>query len=57
MPEESTTPDLVEVVTGLFEAADRRDWDAMIGPYAPDAIWETDDGIFDAAARPGYDAS
>jgi ketosteroid isomerase-like protein len=49
MPEESTTPDLVEVVTGLFEAADREDWDAMIGPYAPDAIWETPDGILEAA--------
>ena len=49
MTEESTTPDLVEVVTGLFEAADREDWDAMIGPYAPDAIWETPDGVLDAA--------
>ena len=49
MSEESTTPDPVEVVTGLFEAADREDWDAMIGPYAPDAIWETPDGVLDAA--------
>jgi ketosteroid isomerase-like protein len=53
MSEESTTPNLVEVVTGLFEAADRGDWDAMIGPYAPDAIWETDDGIFDVAGASG----
>jgi hypothetical protein len=36
--EESTTPDLVEVVTGLYEAADRGDWDALISSYAPDAI-------------------
>jgi ketosteroid isomerase-like protein len=49
MSEESTTPDLVEVVTGLFEAADRGDWDAVLSPYAPDAILETDDGIFDEA--------
>ena len=45
--EESTTPDPVEVVTGLFEAADRGDWDAVLSPYAPDAIFETDDGILD----------
>jgi len=49
MAEESTTPDLVEVVTGLFEAADRGDWEAMIAPYAPDAIWESEDGITNAA--------
>jgi ketosteroid isomerase-like protein len=53
MPEESTTPDLVEVVTGLFEAADRGDWDAVLSPYAPDAILETDDGIFDVAGAYG----
>jgi ketosteroid isomerase-like protein len=51
--EESTTPDLVEVVTGLFEAADRGDWDALIGSYAPDAIWETEDGIFDVGGASG----
>jgi ketosteroid isomerase-like protein len=56
MPGESTTPDLAEVVTGLFEAADRGDWDAMIGAYAPDAIWETDDGTSTWRARPGYGA-
>ena len=49
VPEESATPDLVEVVTGLFEAADRGDWEAMIAPYAPDAIWESEDGITNAA--------
>jgi ketosteroid isomerase-like protein len=53
MPEESTTPDLVEVVTGLFEAADRGDWDAVIAPYAPDVIWESDDGILDVASASG----
>jgi ketosteroid isomerase-like protein len=49
MPGESTTPDLAKVVTGLFEAADRGDWDAVIGPYAPDCTWESDDGIMDNA--------
>ena len=53
MPEESTTPDLVEVVIGLYEAADREDWDAMIAPYAPDAILEFDDGILDVAGASG----
>jgi ketosteroid isomerase-like protein len=53
MPEESATPDLVEVVTGLFEAADRGDWDVMIAPYAPDCIWESEDGITNAAGVSG----
>ena len=38
MAEESTRPDLVEVVTGLFEAADRGDWDAVLSAYAPYAV-------------------
>jgi ketosteroid isomerase-like protein len=53
MPEESTTPDLVETVTGLFEAADRGDWDAVASPYAADAIWESEDGITNAAGASG----
>jgi len=48
MSDEFTTPDLVEVVTGLFEAADRGDWGAVVKPYAPDCIWEDADGITDA---------
>jgi ketosteroid isomerase-like protein len=48
MAEESTRPDLVEVVTGLFEAADRGDWDAVLSAYAPYAVLETADGVFDA---------
>ena len=39
MPEESTTSDLVERVRIIFEAADRSDFDAILGFYAPDAIW------------------
>jgi ketosteroid isomerase-like protein len=40
MSEESTTPDLVEIVRGSFEAADRRDFDALMSFYAPDAVWD-----------------
>jgi ketosteroid isomerase-like protein len=43
--EESTTPDLVQVVTGLFEAADRGDWEAVVRPYAADVVWESEDGM------------
>jgi ketosteroid isomerase-like protein len=53
MSEEPKTPTLVEVVTGLFEAADRGDWDAVISSYAPEAIWESDDGILDVAGASG----
>ena len=40
MSGESTTPDLVELVRGSFEAADRRDFDALMIFYAPDAVWD-----------------
>ncbi|HEY4427742.1 MAG TPA: nuclear transport factor 2 family protein [Solirubrobacteraceae bacterium] len=40
MSEESTTPDLVELGRGLFEAANRRDFDAILLRYAPDAVWD-----------------
>jgi len=52
MAKESTTPDLEEIVIGLFEAAARGDWDALISYYAPGAVWETDDGILDVAGAP-----
>jgi ketosteroid isomerase-like protein len=38
MSEESTTPDLVELVHGAFEAASRGDVDALMAFYAPDAV-------------------
>jgi ketosteroid isomerase-like protein len=56
MPEQPTTADLVEVVTGLFEAAERGDWDTLISHYAPAAVWETDDGILDVAGAPAVRA-
>jgi hypothetical protein len=41
VPEESTIPDLVERGRGLLEAANRRDFDAALSFFAPDAVWET----------------
>ena len=41
MQEEFTTPDLVGLVRGLFDAANRRDFDAAQSFFAPDAVWET----------------
>ena len=40
MPEEHTTPDLVELLRLAIEAANRRDLDAVIGFYASDAVFE-----------------
>jgi ketosteroid isomerase-like protein len=40
MSEESTTPDPVELVGDVFEAVNRRDFDAMLSHFAPDAVWE-----------------
>ena len=45
MSEESTTPDLVELVRGILEAANREDWDAILAHYAPDAVWDMSDGM------------
>ena len=40
MPEESTTPDLVERVRRQSEAANRRDIDAVMSSFAVDAVFE-----------------
>ena len=40
MAEESTTPDLVELTRGLWDAGQRRDFDAVLRWYAPDAVWD-----------------
>ena len=40
MHEESTTPDLVRLVQQVGEAANRRDLDAVLEPFAPDAVWD-----------------
>jgi ketosteroid isomerase-like protein len=41
MPEESTTPDLVELARGLREAFNRGDFDLALTFYAPDAVLDT----------------
>ena len=40
MPEESTTPDLLELVGRAFEAANHRDLDAVAGSFAEDATFD-----------------
>ncbi|HWX97059.1 MAG TPA: nuclear transport factor 2 family protein [Solirubrobacteraceae bacterium] len=40
MPEESTTPDLVELVRRQFEAGNRRDLDAATSSFAPDGVFD-----------------
>jgi ketosteroid isomerase-like protein len=40
MPEESTTPDLVELTRVVFEAVGRRDFDAVLRFFAPDAVYD-----------------
>jgi ketosteroid isomerase-like protein len=40
MPEESATPDVVELTRRFAQAAKRRDFDAMLSPFVPDAVWE-----------------
>ena len=39
MPEESTTPDVVELTRYMFEAVNRRDFDAALALYVPHAYW------------------
>jgi ketosteroid isomerase-like protein len=44
MPE-PTTPDLVELVRSILDAAGREDWDAILAHYASDAVWDMSDGM------------
>ena len=41
MSEESTTPDLVALTRSLWEAASRRDCEAVMGFFGPEPVWET----------------
>jgi ketosteroid isomerase-like protein len=41
MSEQSRTPDLVELTRQHYEAADRRDFDALMSLYGPDPVWDT----------------
>ena len=45
MSEESTTPDLVELLRRVRGAANRRDFDAMLSFFAPDAVLENAEGL------------
>jgi ketosteroid isomerase-like protein len=40
MPEESTTPDLVDLTHRSFELGTRRDFDALVGLWHPDYVWD-----------------
>ena len=51
MPEESTTPDLVELVRRNFDAVNRRDIDAVMSLCAPDGVYDTG-GAFGAYEGP-----
>ena len=51
MSEESTTPDLFELLRRADEAAERRDWDAVMSIFAPDAVWDIRElGVFEGRA-------
>jgi ketosteroid isomerase-like protein len=41
MSEESTTPDLVAVTRRFWEAASRRDCEAVMGFFGPEPVWQT----------------
>jgi hypothetical protein len=40
MPEEFATPDLVELARLGYAASGCGDIDAIVSPYAPDAVWD-----------------
>jgi ketosteroid isomerase-like protein len=40
MPEQTTTPDPVELTRLAFEAVNQRDLDAVMGFFAPDAVFD-----------------
>jgi ketosteroid isomerase-like protein len=56
MPEESTTPNLVELTRRMMEAANRHDLDTVMRFYAPDAVWDLSDtgiGTYEGATAIG----
>ena len=40
MPEESTTPDLVELTRRTYEYASERNWEALLSFYGPESVWD-----------------
>ena len=59
MSEESTAFDLVELTDRSYAAANRRDWDAVMGFFAGDAVWEVQElpafehAVAERLAEPG----
>jgi ketosteroid isomerase-like protein len=52
MPEESTTPDPVELTRRTFEVGNRRDFDAVVSFWRPDYVWDLSPmglGIYEGA--------
>jgi ketosteroid isomerase-like protein len=41
MSEQAATPDLVELTRRILDAADRADFDEILGFFARDAVWDT----------------
>jgi ketosteroid isomerase-like protein len=41
MPEESTTPDVAELIRRSVEAVNERDYDRAMTVFAPGAVWDT----------------
>jgi ketosteroid isomerase-like protein len=59
MTKESTTPDLEEKVRQAREAGNRRDFDAALAIWAPDAVWELSPigmGVVEAGHLVGHEA-
>jgi ketosteroid isomerase-like protein len=51
VPEESTTPDLEELAQRLTDAINAREIDAVVGFYAPDAVFDQPTfGVFEGRA-------
>src|SRR5271168_195589 len=53
MPDESTTPDVAELVLAYVEAWNRRDLDAAMSLFASDAVWDASQagvGTFEGVA-------
>jgi ketosteroid isomerase-like protein len=54
MPDESTTPDLVELTQQAWAVANDHDLDALLRTFAPDAVWDLSDaglGTFEGVAK------
>ena len=57
MPDESRTPNLVEILRSGSEALNRRDLDAFLSLQAPDAVWDFTHrgvGTFEGSALRGF---